>query len=137
MLYTNFQHIDLTDLQFDNKILTALEKRSVSMLVKWTPGGLFKFHKINWKIKGGEWNRSITQTFNSTSGNETFFIGEFSPAISISVKLRIEAFSDVPQAILMMVQTNPAQLLTRNPIAGFKSLLNGDPWVEDLEVDTI
>ncbi|WP_297332265.1 hypothetical protein [Flavobacterium sp.] len=128
MLNNYFHRINVASEAFEDELLEALNKRAVAFSVKWSQGGPIKFHKINWKVKGGTWNSAITHTFNSTSGNELFPIGNFDPGTSISVSCEIEAFYDIPQAVAMLVQNNPGTVLMRDPLSGLKALTNGERW---------
>ena len=120
---------------FELEFNDALNKRNVSFVIKWSRGGPLKFRMVAWKVMGGTWNSAISQTFNSTSGSESLTIGNFDPGISIVVKFSVEAFHDIPQAVVFIVQTNPAGILAQNPAAGFKAIPNGDRWELELHAD--
>ncbi|MFD2938544.1 hypothetical protein [Flavobacterium notoginsengisoli] len=135
MANQEFHRVSVVSENFDAEILDALEKRNVSISIKWSSGGPIRIHKINWKLNSGSWNMAIKYVVNSTSGNELFNLGTFDLGANLTIKVKIEPFANIQQAICMVVQTNPGVIIEREPRLGLKSLTNGELWNIDLSAD--
>jgi len=132
-----FLNVDLDSTKFNDDINDVLNKKRLYFIVKWTQRGPIKFHKVNWKVKDGDWNAAIPTTINSTSGNIELLLGSFDAGTSITVSFRLEAFAQIPQIVAMIVQDNPGKILQRTPFSGFKNLANGDYWDETADADVL
>lgn len=126
----NLHTVSVESQTFDTDLQHGLSMREVSFVFKWTSGGPLRFWKVNWKITGGGWKKAIQNMLNSTSGSEVFVLGTVSGNTEVQVSFQVEAFADIPQAVCMITQINPGQVVERQPLHNFKLLQTGDKWTE-------
>ncbi len=137
MLTSLLKKVSISSDGFGHKIDLALAERSLYVVVQWSKGGPLKFHGISWKTKDGPWNQVLKTTKTSTSGLEQFKVGTVTTAVSLTISCHFEAFADIPQAVVLLIEDNPNLLLKREPATTFKALLNGENWNPKIDVDTI
>lgn len=132
----HLKNLSVSNEHFQQELFQAMAERTIYINVHWTKGGPLKFHKVSWKIPGGKPTSAIATTLTNTTGFASFPIGSFPSGTAITVNCSLEAFADIPRAVVIIIQDNPNTELSREPIATFKAIANGEYWKPTVLADT-
>ncbi|MBS1507713.1 MAG: hypothetical protein JSS79_13815 [Bacteroidetes bacterium] len=129
-----FQKIKVTDKLLEDKIVSTLGQRQVYFVLKWTKDAPLLLYQLHYKVGSTTKDGLNGQAIKDTDGDISILLGSFNPGDSIKISFGVKPFSDIPQALVTIPQTNPIQVIGRSPENDSKSLDSFVDWEDNLTV---
>lgn len=130
-----FTHLPLEEELSPDMLLTelvhSLTQTGVQVTFRWTEGRQIRILDVQVQHEGN-WHNVLDASFNTSSGAETFFLGDYHPEAVLTLAFVVKAVTAVPKmVVLISEQTPPLAVQVAPSPPQMKKLDAGEPWEEE------